>query len=144
MEKQLHVQQILASSYLFKSLDKPGREELAQAAQFHEVESGSVLIREGQDGEALYVLEEGRVQVVVHQGEERVLLQELTHGAVFGEVALLTGEPATATVIASEACKLILFPAQVVEDIVSRYPNVKKLLMKVLVYRAQDTVEKLT
>ncbi len=144
MEKQLHVQQLLASSYLFKSLDQAGREELASAAQFRTVESGTVLIREGQDGEALFVIEEGRVQVVIDKAGKPVLLQELTNGAVFGEVALLTGEPATATVIASDACQLIVFPAKVVEGVVNKYPGVKKLLMKVLVYRAQDTVEKLT
>ena len=66
------------------------------------VEAGEVVIREGDPGEALYVIQEGRVKVEKRAGDKTVTLTELGPGTAFGEMSLLEPSPTSATVTAME------------------------------------------
>jgi CRP-like cAMP-binding protein len=67
---------------------------------------GEVVFDEGEAGQALYVVLEGRV-LICHQAESEVIpLAEIPAGAVFGELALLEGAPRTAQARALEGCVL--------------------------------------
>ena len=68
----------------------------------------------------------------------------LGRGACFGEVALLTKQPRTATVVAMENCRLLRFNRKEIEEVLDAYPKVKKLLQAIVVGRAKDTIEKLS
>jgi len=63
---------------------------------------GDVILREGAVGEAMYLLSEGTVRIEGPQGEgaEESFEAELDAPSMFGEIALLTGEPRTASVVA--------------------------------------------
>ena len=52
-------------------------------------EDGSVIFLEGESGDRAYVVEEGEVEIWCHRDNERVLLQELKPGAIFGEMSEL-------------------------------------------------------
>lgn len=66
------------------------------------VEEGKVLIKEGDLGAEMYIVEDGEFDVIVK--EERT--NKLSSGSVFGELALLHGIPRTATVIATKKSKV--------------------------------------
>jgi len=72
------------------------------------VAEGEVIVRQGEEGDACYLLRAGRVEVTVREdaGEER-RLAVLTAGMLFGETALLTAAPRNATVRALEPCELL-------------------------------------
>jgi len=59
-------------------------------------------------------------------------------------VALLSGRPRTATVVAVEPCTMLCFPKRQIEEILNAYPKVRKLLETVVLGRARDTIEKIT
>jgi serine/threonine-protein kinase len=61
-------------------------------------EDGAAIVREGEPADAAYVLIEGRCAVERERGGGPVRLRLLSAGAVFGETALLSNEPRTATV----------------------------------------------
>ncbi len=61
---------------------------------------GQVIIREGDTGDRFYLVRQGRVSV--KKGTTQETLAELKEGDFFGEMALLTGQPRNATVIAIE------------------------------------------
>lgn len=138
------IRDALVRSHLFKSLDDTGRDELAAVASVLTVGQGDVIIQESSDGTSFYVLLDGAVSVSSERNGKPVHLADLGQGAVLGEVALLTGEPRTATVVALRECRLLTFAEPAIHDILERYPKVKELLVRVLVHRAKDTVEKLS
>jgi serine/threonine-protein kinase len=64
--------------------------------------AGESVVVEGEPGETAYIIERGRLEVYKLIGNERVRLRTLGPGDVFGETAVLTGAPRTATVVAAE------------------------------------------
>lgn len=78
-------------------------EELRLAAsgfrQLHYA-AGEKLIEEGSTGEGFFVIDRGEVEVSKQIGAKRRTLARLMEGQFFGEMALLTGEPRSATVVA--------------------------------------------
>lgn len=134
----------ISDSRLFKSLDVDGRRALIADATTVRCEAGKVIVREGDPGEALYVIKRGVVGVYTTQQGQRVQLASLGRGACFGEVALLTGRPRTATVIAEEDCKLLCFYRQHIEHVLETHPEVRQLLESVVLGRARDTIEKIS
>lgn len=116
---------------------------MLEGARILHFEPESVIVREGDPGDALYVVQEGRVRVQTMREGTCVFLAALSAGACIGEVALLCGRPRTATVVAEERCTLLCFPRQQIEDVLSMYPKVRKLLEAMVLGRAKDTIEKL-
>lgn len=71
---------------------------------------GAYFFREGDQGEALYVLEGGSVAVLKTARGRPVLLRQLGAGDCFGEMALLDMSPRSASVRALEDCRAIEIP----------------------------------
>lgn len=64
---------------------------------------GALIVRQGDAADAAYIMTEGTCEVFKGTGAERVVLRRLGPGDVFGETAVLTGEPRTASVAAVDA-----------------------------------------
>ena len=79
-----------------------GLEMVAGAARFHVYSRGETILRRGSAGDSLFVMHEGTVSVRIADDTVagRHEVAQLGPGAVFGEMALLTGESRTADVIA--------------------------------------------
>ncbi len=63
---------------------------------------GELIIRQGDHGDAGYIIVEGRCEVFKESQEQRISVTTLTAGDVFGEMAILNGETRTASVAALE------------------------------------------
>ena len=67
------------------------------------LQAGEVVVKEGDPGRSMFIVLEGRVAVARQaEGQQSVVLGELGAGEFFGELALLTGAPRTASVVAVE------------------------------------------
>lgn len=88
---------------LFAGLDDAALAELRQSAEEVELEAGSYLFREGDSADALYVMRDGRVQVL--QGD--VMVRELGRGEVIGELGLLIDAPRSASIRAVRDSRLV-------------------------------------
>ncbi len=86
------------------ALKPQARAELARAARFLEYGPGEAVVRQGDEGDAFYLVARGALAVRVH-GHDKPVAR--AGGDYFGEVALLTGEPRTATVVAIEDAALL-------------------------------------
>jgi CRP-like cAMP-binding protein len=133
----------ISNSHLFKSLEAEGREALLKDATTVAFDPGEVIVREGDPGDALYLIKKGTVRVHTTMGDNSVPLATLGRGACLGEVAVLSNSPRTATAVAEERCVLIRFSRQQIEDVLQQYPKVRKLLETVVMGRARDTIQKL-
>lgn len=87
---------------LFGSLDDRAASELRDLLRTREADTETVLFRAGDDGDALYLIESGRVRISVSDQDQRqIVLAELARGDFFGEMAIIDGKKrsADATVI---------------------------------------------
>ena len=96
---------VIERNPVFSPLEPPALETVARKARWWAVDPGHVAIRQGERGDAYYVIEHGRFQVDVDGRPARVLDGT---GEGFGEIALLRDVPRTATVTAVDASVVLV------------------------------------
>ena len=93
---------------------------------------GSTIVRKGDDGDACYVLLEGRADVVLGRGRPGAPMQP---GAVFGEMALLDGAPRSASIVAVTDVVLFRLGRAKFAKLLRSEPSVALALLKTLAAR---------
>jgi small-conductance mechanosensitive channel/CRP-like cAMP-binding protein len=127
---------LLSTVDLFAVLPEPARARLAEGADLRWYGAGETVIRQGDVGTDLYVLQSGRVAVLVeHPGRGPVTVAQLGQGEVFGEMSLLTGEARSATVRAEADAELLVIGHVALREILSSVPELATLLARVLARR---------
>jgi ATP-binding cassette subfamily B protein len=87
---------------------------------------GSVIVREGDDADALYVLVSGRARVLrTGTNGDEVSIRTLRPGDSFGEMGLLADVTRTATVRASDDVDVLRLDRSVFRALVQRYPEIR-------------------
>lgn len=82
---------------LFAPLDDQAATELRDLLSTRDVASGDTLFRAGDDGDAMYLIESGRVQIsITDEDKRRIILAELARGDFFGEMAIIDGKQRSA------------------------------------------------
>jgi MFS family permease len=100
--------ELLAELDLLAGADRTTLERLAAAAEEVVVPDGTVIIREGDEADALWILASGELSVQVGAtGSEPRELPPVTAPGYVGELGLLHGIPRTATVLARGECRLL-------------------------------------
>jgi len=97
----------LSAVDIFAPLSVEETEKLASATSRHVFAPGELVIRAGDQGSSMFVVHNGRVQVQVSDGGKPRPVAVLSEGAFFGEMALFTGEPRTASVVAMEETEVL-------------------------------------
>jgi CRP-like cAMP-binding protein len=120
---------LLAELPLLVELPPAVRELVEYSFTTVELGFGEVIFRQGQAGDAYYVMAAGSARVLV-EGEngQEVSLNVVRSGDAFGEGALIEGTPRTATVRASSAVRLLRLDRGVFEAIIDVYPEVAATL----------------
>jgi small-conductance mechanosensitive channel/CRP-like cAMP-binding protein len=99
---------LLGANPLLTTLQPAQLATLAAGCRVLRYGPGETVIRQGDVGDTLYQVAQGRLAVLLESGEQPVqVLAELGAGDVFGEMGLFAGEPRTATVRALDACRLL-------------------------------------
>jgi len=133
---------LLSEVDLFRELEPPVVERLAVASGLRHYDQGELLVREGEKGESLFVVERGRVlvsksgQVV---GTGTIQLAALGAGSFFGEMSLLTGEPRSATVTADGPCEVLELSKEALEPLLREDPRLAEVVSAAVVARQQRT-----
>jgi CRP-like cAMP-binding protein len=94
---------------VYSPLDDETFAELRSFMEEREWGPGSVIVRQGDPGDAFFVIVEGEVQVEreASPGATPAVVARLGPGDYFGELALITGEPRNASVVAASACRTL-------------------------------------
>src|ERR1041384_2981902 len=75
---------------LFASLDDDAAAELRSLLRTQDTKAGTTLFRAGDMGDAMYLIENGRVQITVSdEDQKQIVLAELARGDFFGEMAII-------------------------------------------------------
>jgi CRP-like cAMP-binding protein len=120
---------VLRDSSLFMGLSGEELYPVAEIAQASFLSAGDVVIREGDPGDALFVVARGTVQVM--KGSARV--RGMGPGQVFGELALLDGAPRAATVVAETEAQLLRIPRAEFEALLDESPELARGVIRTLI-----------
>lgn len=120
------IEAITAKVPLFSCLSGMDRSALCRIMLLKKFSQGETIVREDDDeGQTFFVIISGRVHVAVITSEGKsAILATLKPGDFFGEMAILDGEPRSASVIASEDCTLLMLYRKMFLDILQRYPKI--------------------
>ncbi|WNG58094.1 cyclic nucleotide-binding domain-containing protein [Archangium gephyra] len=116
---------------LFSDLPRDAFIALFERCPLRRFPEGGRIIEQGTRGDAFYVICAGRVRIVRQSGAEQRELAQLGEGAFFGEMALLSGAPRSASVVsASEETQVLEISAPVLASLSRSYPQVAKALRR--------------
>lgn len=127
----------LASTPLFAGLSQEALEKLVQQLTLVHLGHGEVLFREGDPGDALYVIVEGEVAVLA-EGPPRVEMARLGGGSFIGEVALMTDQPRSATVQAIADAELLRIDRKTLSNVLSTHGEVLSAVLRFVRDRLVD------
>lgn len=144
MSEQKKYIRLVLQNFMFRELDESGFRILFQNAIIRTYKLGDVIFQEGDSGDRFCIIVDGTVSVSTIKEGIPTELAKLETGAIIGEVAALTGAERTATVTASEECKVIFFHKNALEALIDRFQSLKDRFEKIIVARAEETISKLS
>jgi small-conductance mechanosensitive channel len=126
---------ILRSEALFDCMNDEQLESVLQNSQFHRYGRGERMIQEGDPGDSMFVMLRGTAAVSIARNGTSVRVGAMHQGDCFGEFALLTGEPRTATVRAENDCEVLEIEKPIMAEILRESPECLSALSALLAQR---------
>jgi hypothetical protein len=111
-----------------KDASKEMLEDIMLALDHRVFVPGERIFRAGDVGDCLYMIHAGQVDILTSENKH---IASLNEGAVFGEIALISDGPRTATARASSYCDLYALPREDFAKIVESYPHFKSHLEEI-------------
>ncbi len=135
---------VLRGFDLFRGLAPAEAATLGSFMQRIAADAGAVIVRQGEPSDALYLIEAGEAEAVVHtRTGEPVVLDSLGPGDYFGEIGLLTGDERTADVVACTPVKLLKLSAETYTRYLAHMIDVDQHMATTATRRASQTMRKL-
>jgi CRP-like cAMP-binding protein len=128
---------LLGESLLFESLSEDRRRLLASKGAVHVHRPGEIIVREGEEGDSLYLVVSGRVRMLIERDGAVVELGSLARPACFGEASVLSGTARAETIEALEPTRVVCYGREHVLAITRRYPEVRKRIEASVLGRAK-------
>jgi CRP/FNR family transcriptional regulator, cyclic AMP receptor protein len=127
---------------LFESLDDEAAGKLCQLMQSIDCKAKTSLFRAGDEGDAMYLIEQGKVRICVQATDGREMtLTELGRGDFFGEMVLLDGQRRSADAVVAEDARLAVLSREHFLSFVHSNPDVALELLTALANRLRHTDE---
>ena len=133
---------VIARDSLFRGLAAATHERIAALAMRRAYPAGAIIFMRGDPGDSLCGVVSGRVRISVSRpsGKER-FLNIMTPGDTFGEIALLDGEPRTATATAMARTELFIIPREHFLRLLGSEPQLAAHLIQLLCRRVRWTAQ---
>ena len=119
---------------LFSSLSPDALGMLLQHVKFRALKPGDILCKEGDPGDCIYVLSQGKVAIRAHDKE----MAQLDEGSFFGEFAYFTDAKRHASVVALDHSEVLELHRQTMENLTKDFPEVDRTLREFYQQRVID------
>ncbi len=127
----------LSAVDIFAPLSDEETTVLAHAAVSHVFAPGETVIRAGDPGSSMFVVHKGKVEVQVSENGRPRTVATLNEGDFFGEMALFTGEPRTANVLALEETEVLEIGHAAMKRVFDTNPDLVESLSFIMAERRQ-------
>jgi CRP/FNR family cyclic AMP-dependent transcriptional regulator len=135
---------VLAQHFLLKDLSPEDLERVQELAATRWYRPGQSVFMKGDPGTALMAVLSGRVRICAYSADGReVVLNVISPGEVFGEIALIDGGERTADAFAMEPTELLILGRREFLPYLQRNPNVCIKLLTIMCQRLRSTSEQL-
>src|SRR5713226_6228469 len=125
---------------LFGSLDDEAARDLRDLLRTRDVAAGVALFRTGDDGDAMFLIESGRVRITIMDDDKKqITLSELAQGDFFGEMAIIDGKQRSADAIVSEAARLAVLSRDSFLRFIDNNPTVALAMLSATFSRLRRT-----
>jgi len=124
------LQSVLQGTYFFQALKVNELDELICHLRMIRAQKGYEIIKQGDPGDAFYLIAKGRVSVMVKKGFKTVKAATLGADDFFGEMALISNEPRSATVVAEEVTELFVLQKHDFDQILMKNPAIAQEIRK--------------
>src|SRR2546427_337621 len=130
---------VLKTSKLFSGMVASELEVLEHTAQVKAYKAGRNIFQEGDPGDGLYLILEGKVQITCLLGQDqRTVLSQLDAGDFFGEMAVLDNQPRSATATAETDTKVYFILRDDLLKVLERSPSLAANLVREFSLRMRD------
>ncbi len=113
----------------FKALNNAHFEEMKPHLHVAYFDKGDIILLEGEAGKNIYIIASGKATV---QTEDGVYIATIEKGDIFGEMSLISGDPVSATVKASEPLTTLFLEGRYFKEKLSKIPSVQKYITQLL------------
>jgi len=129
---------------LFESLDEDAVHALAHKLREVRVDAGERVFAQGDEGDAMYVIESGAIDIIAGSGKHQVTVASLFRHQYFGELSLLDGAPRSATAVASRATLLLALDRDDFVEFIRNRPDAALAVMHEVGERMRATNDRMT
>ena len=131
---------LLAISPLFGPFNMEERNELIKLFELVNYDAGSIVIKQGVQGEGLYLVLSGEIVVNVKAADGTSHeVARLNEGSFFGEISLINDSPTTANCLAAEDCEIFKLPRATFKELVMVQPRILDVVAEFGEKRSQQT-----
>ena len=135
---------VLRKIPLFAKIEPARLKLLAFTSEHVEFRAGEAVCRQGEPGDAAYIVLEGAADVVVSSDAGPVKVASIVRNDIVGEIAILCDVPRTATVLATEPLVALRVSKDGFFNLVTQFPQVGVEVMHELASRLLQTTQRLT
>lgn len=140
--KPMTSRSLLRNVTMFAGLDDDQLMVLEQHVSARRYPKNAVVISEGDDANALYVILEGEVKVYLSNDEgKEIIINTQGPGDHFGELALIDDSPRSASVMTTQPSHLAVMSKADFRDALARFPDISLSLIRELTRRVRDLSE---
>jgi len=136
--------ELLKNIPLFESLEADDLEALAAKLREAKVAAGETVFAQGDEGDAMYLIQDGAIDIVASTGNKRVVLTSLFKQQYFGELALLDGAPRSATAQATRDTSMLALERDDFIEFIKKRPEAALAIMHEVGERIRATNELMT
>jgi CRP-like cAMP-binding protein len=126
---------------IFATLDPASLKLLAFSSAYLSLTDGEALCHQGDPGDSVFVIDEGKVDVSIHTDGRKIHLATLGKHDLFGEMAVICNLPRTANVSARGPLKVLKIESDVFLQLVTGNPDAALGVMRVLAQRLMRFTE---
>ncbi len=132
--------ELLKSSFLFKDLSDPILAKVAERLSFEEYHPRETIFREGAEGDALFLIQKGAVEIRKRDQESGIEfhLNRLEAPSAFGEIALLKAAPRSASVVAIEGTRTAILKGDDFKNLALKLPEFAMAMAQSLAERVDE------
>ena len=139
MEKVIHLEKI----YIFSDLQVRELAAIGSVTVERECQKEEIVVREGEPGDTMFLIISGGFSVIQSHGtEHETLINTITEGNYFGEMALFEGKPRANTVRTNTDAKLLVLGKRQFEEIMRHFPQIPINICRVFSQRIRESEKK--
>ncbi len=120
---------------LFQNLELSDKQAIAAILHPATFAAGETIIRQADAGDSMFFVKNGSVKVLLESNGERHEVSQLAEGDFFGEMALLTGEPRTATVMANCDVEAFILSKEPFREVLQQNPAIVEKISQTMALR---------